>query len=490
MSRSSSYPYARIGIVAALLAGFHYSIFRHAGPLDDDFISYRYARNLVRGLGLVYQEGERVEGFTNPLWVLVHAAGLALGTVPVVLTFWLGLASLSACLVWAYHLRKGLGESVGPIFAMFGIALCPALAFHAAAGLGTALLAALILGWFAHWLESEREQRAPRAAGILLALACLLRQETAVFALPFALAARRSAWAWLPILSLVGWTGFRLAYYGEWLPQTFHVKRLPLADDFAFGWRYLATSTIVAGVGLFVALAAVSPLFQPAGPRRRVFAVAAIGLLAHTVYVVAAGGDYLGLARFFVPTLPLATALAAVWMVHSRATIAIYAGLLLCFLWTHATPLVPEAYWGHNRLYLATLHEFQEERWATLGRVFAERVPPDSSVCLSPIGAFGWESNLAVVDVLGLTNGDLRDVEPDLSIPMKGHQRYSAEFTLARRPDYVIPGNGVRDPRTGRMAVNPWERDLFAHPEFAAQYAQEVWEIPGGEALDVWVRRP
>lgn len=488
MPGSSGYPHARIGLAAALLAGAHFAAFGHAGPVDDDFISYRYARNLVRGLGLVYQEGERVEGFTNPLWVLIHAAGLALGTVPAVLTRWIGIASICACLGWAYRVRKGLGESTGPTFALFGIALSPALAFHAGAGLGTALLASLILGWFAHWLESEHELRPPRMAGILLALACLLRQETAVFAVPFAIAARRSAWAWLPILSLVGWTGFRLAYYGEWLPQTFYVKRLPLADDLAFGWRYLVTSTFVAGVGVFVALAAAAPLFQSAGPRRRVFTAAVVGLLAHTAYVVAAGGDYLGLARFFVPTLPLAITLAALWMSRYTATVAIYSGLLLCLLWTHVTPLVPESYWGHNRLYLSTLHQFQEERWASLGRAFGDRVPPDSSVCLSPIGAFGWESDLTIIDVLGLTNGDLRDVEPDLRIPMKGHQRYSADHTLARKPDYIIPGNGVRDPRTGRMAVNPWERDLFAHPEFAAQYTQEVWEIPGGEPLDVWVR--
>ena len=35
---------------------------------DDAFISFRYARNLVDGLGLVFNAGERVEVCTNPLW--------------------------------------------------------------------------------------------------------------------------------------------------------------------------------------------------------------------------------------------------------------------------------------------------------------------------------------------------------------------------------------------------------------------------------------
>ena len=46
---------------------------------DDAFISFRYARQLVDGNGLVFNPGERVEGYTNPAWTLWIAAGLALG---------------------------------------------------------------------------------------------------------------------------------------------------------------------------------------------------------------------------------------------------------------------------------------------------------------------------------------------------------------------------------------------------------------------------
>jgi hypothetical protein len=39
---------------------------------DDAMISMRYAKNLAHGAGLVWNpNGERVEGFTNPLWVLL-----------------------------------------------------------------------------------------------------------------------------------------------------------------------------------------------------------------------------------------------------------------------------------------------------------------------------------------------------------------------------------------------------------------------------------
>src|ERR1700738_1680717 len=47
--------------------------------IDDAFISFRYAENLARGAGLVYNPGERVEGYTNFLWVLIIAAVYRLG---------------------------------------------------------------------------------------------------------------------------------------------------------------------------------------------------------------------------------------------------------------------------------------------------------------------------------------------------------------------------------------------------------------------------
>src|SRR5690242_18138108 len=39
--------------------------------VDDSFITFRYVRNFVRGNGLVYNPGERVEGYTNFLWAMI-----------------------------------------------------------------------------------------------------------------------------------------------------------------------------------------------------------------------------------------------------------------------------------------------------------------------------------------------------------------------------------------------------------------------------------
>ncbi len=66
-----------IGLAALIWGGLEaYSL---RWTTDDAFISFRYARNLVEGHGLVFNPGEYVEGYTNPLWTLWIAGGLRLG---------------------------------------------------------------------------------------------------------------------------------------------------------------------------------------------------------------------------------------------------------------------------------------------------------------------------------------------------------------------------------------------------------------------------
>jgi arabinofuranosyltransferase len=38
---------------------------------DDSYISFRFVKNFVQGNGLVFNPGEKVEGYTNLLWVLL-----------------------------------------------------------------------------------------------------------------------------------------------------------------------------------------------------------------------------------------------------------------------------------------------------------------------------------------------------------------------------------------------------------------------------------
>ena len=56
----------------SLLALWFSALYFH-NVVDDSLISIRYAENLAQGNGVVFNLGERVEGYTNFLWLCVSA---------------------------------------------------------------------------------------------------------------------------------------------------------------------------------------------------------------------------------------------------------------------------------------------------------------------------------------------------------------------------------------------------------------------------------
>src|SRR5438045_1442706 len=83
VARVNTRPLIRAGWIIgalAILAGFAWlTVICSPFVIDDAFISFRYAENLARGHGLVYNPGDYVEGYTNFLWVVIIAAVNALG---------------------------------------------------------------------------------------------------------------------------------------------------------------------------------------------------------------------------------------------------------------------------------------------------------------------------------------------------------------------------------------------------------------------------
>ena len=79
MTRRAQWVVAAAAVLAALVFFLVRARYYAAWMDDDAFISFRYARNLVRGAGLVYNVGERVEGYSNFLWTILLAGAHALG---------------------------------------------------------------------------------------------------------------------------------------------------------------------------------------------------------------------------------------------------------------------------------------------------------------------------------------------------------------------------------------------------------------------------
>src|ERR687894_693824 len=162
--------------------------------IDDAMISMRYAWNLSHGLGLVWNPGEYVEGYTNPLMTLLMSlpslvfdkvnAVLAIQIVGVVLVL------VNAFLITsiAGHLVSGQ-ERYRRLFLVLAF-LCALsyypLAYWTLMGMETGLLAVLLsLGVLAA-LRYAADQRPEQ--GVLLCvslgLAFLTRPDTLILAVP------------------------------------------------------------------------------------------------------------------------------------------------------------------------------------------------------------------------------------------------------------------------------------------------------------------
>ncbi|WP_146155974.1 ArnT family glycosyltransferase [Enhygromyxa salina] len=149
---------------------------------DDAYISYRYARNLAEGHGLVFNIGERVEGYTNFAWTLILAIGYRLGLDPDLLSKVLGGAAAVGAILVCYLLsRRILPESTLPPIAPWLLATSPVLMGHSVFGLESGFFSALmILGVWMTFREEKRDASVPWS-GLVFALGGLTRPEAPMF---------------------------------------------------------------------------------------------------------------------------------------------------------------------------------------------------------------------------------------------------------------------------------------------------------------------
>jgi len=290
---------------------------------DDAFISFRYAQNLVRGHGLVFNVGERVEGYTNFLWTVVIAAGMKLGIDPILFTQILGLAGFVATIVVLAVASRSLFRSRSGTwipFAGLACALHRDLQVWATGGLETSWVTlAITIGVVL--LAFARENRAVAAAGLVLVAAILLRPDAIMayaggFAFLLLAGPRRPrtilAFSLPLLLVFLPYWGIRAAYYGHFYPNTYYAKSAHLVH-YAQGLKYatLYGITYVSfPILILVALLSVIVLVArsrrgPSHPEDRLLLLASMVVLLFTAYVIRVGGDFM-FGRFLVTITPLA----------------------------------------------------------------------------------------------------------------------------------------------------------------------------------------
>ena len=491
----------RFGLLTVILVIYLRQVLDYDFLADDAFISMRYARNLLEGHGLVFNPGDRVEGYTNFLWVLVLAAagglgvdlvtaaqtlGLALGGATVLITFLLARRLVAPDREWLAYVAAALVALSGPF------------ACWALGGLETPLFAALLAGALLLHVQGRVV-----ASAIVCGLSALARPEGALLAVVLlpavALADRRRALGWVGACAaiVVPFYVWRTWYYGELLPNTFHAKVGWTAQQLERGLGYLWEASSELGGLVVVALGAfaVAQPVRGSGP----LLVFVVAMLA---YVGVVGGDGLPMYRFIAPVVPL-LAVVAVRGADAilgeepgrRRLLAVAAVLGLLGLVTLRTPTGVQ-----HRLY--TVQRTKEvPRWTEAGRWLRANAAPGESVACVPVGAVGYYSGLPVIDMVGLTDAHIARVQVDASLAAwAGHEKHDGAYVLSRRPTYLLLNNvdvtdGPRDPRQ-RPFIPPrspavWgrEQDVYEAPGFEALYEPRSGRLPDGRALNFYKLR-
>ena len=472
------------GLCFALLARY---CFRHV--CDDAFIAFRYAEHVVAGWGPVWNQGERVEGYSSPLWLGLLVVGRWAGAI---LPGWagaLGVGFALLCAVFVQRLALALsGDRRVAAAACLASSLLYPLHYWAPAGLETALYTALLTA--AAWSLAARP---PWPFAVVAACLGVTRPEGPLFAcalivLAWVVHGRRVLRPRLLALALgpfVAWLVFRRVYYGEWLPNTYYAKaRGPLGDRITAGAIYALPGLLA------LAATGAAMIWGGLRSRRSLAAAALAGLVIATV--IAAGGDWMWHGRMLCPMLPTLVTLAVcgVAAAPSRRRLVL---VLACGLGWSAFLTRPEHLVRAGALGRLSPLQFQEGTLVSAAfaaaAVIAKSYPPDELVAVNHAGALPYALPNPALDMAGLNDRHIaHEIEGGL------HQKFDPAYVLSRRPRLIVLNSRTRPGTAGRW-YHPgyWEGEtaLVAQPEFVARYrpVPRFWEwqwqppAPGGYIL-------
>jgi energy-converting hydrogenase Eha subunit B len=377
------------------------------------------------------------------------------------------------------------------------LAACGTIAVWSIGGLEQPLVAAL-LAWavvHASRLADRGETRARSGVGlgVVLGLLCLTRPDSPLFvvALVFALvSARRATWRAALTAGAVAAAftlaqlGFRLAYYGDWVPNTAYVKLVLSTQRVRAGLEYLTGGALETWFVMGAGLAALCIAIAHKESRGR-------GLLllcpavAWASYVVFIGGDIFPAHRhLFVLHTLAALASLELWRwlgarVRRPAVLALGFAVVLASFALHQLS-APANVMARN------------ERWewdgAVIGRLMRAAFALDAPLmAVTASGCLPYFSRLPAVDMLGLNDRHIARRRPaDFGHGYLGHELGDGSYVLDREPDLVFffGALGAEEPhyRSGK--------EMVQDPRFAAQYEYLCFEgvVPYVMRAGIWVR--
>ena len=427
---------------------------------DDAYITLRYVRNLLEGVGLVWNPGERVQGYTS----FLHAMLLALlgrsGMNLEQAARTLGLASYYALIatVAGVQLARRVRGRRHPLdfLPVLLVAGTGPLIVWARGGLEGPLFALLVTAGAFALLGALDPQANPRLfslAGLLFALAVLTRPDGGVFVAVSTAAAflstrdrllnalRVAVPAAVILLPYVLWCYW---YYGDLVPNTFYAKATDLSwvrirKGLEYAGEYATTPPYLA---FLLPLTVPALLLRPALRRSLAYLLAMI--VGYVAVIVTVGGDHMPAYRFFLPVTPL-----LIYAVYLGVTSLLPAERAVVCAGVYAA-LIGPVLMQRDRLELNAVFG---DSAAVIGRPVGEYMgklwPAGSLVALNTAGSTPYFApKLRFIDMLGLNDRRIarRRVEASRTFiqqNLTGHWKGDGAYVLDRDPDYIVMGGAA-----------------------------------------------
>ncbi|MBE2182701.1 MAG: hypothetical protein IAE89_04675 [Anaerolineae bacterium] len=488
--------------------------------IDDAFITFRYSRNLLDGLGFVYNPGVHTLGTTTPLWTLIMAftGGLLNGRdFPAYALALSAVADAITCILIFLLARRLTRSDYFAAFPAFLWAVAPMSVTFAIGGMETSLNILWMFAAFSLYIlvpttESSRRKRWREASiGACVALGFLTRADAVLWIAPLlgwqfleGLRARRLPLiTWLAVgVILLPWVIFSIAQFGSPIPNSVTAKRnayliQPLSAFtgllrtysnlfFAFD-TFGSIGTMISSIVILV-----YTLFAFPYAARKLPRALPLFIYPWLYFAIFSALNPLMFRWYFAPPLPALmlavftgfwALLAPLQTTRAKAIIPLAAGAfgVLCLItslnaWTlhpthGANRPAPQMAWHEIELLYRQMGEYLRD---DLGVTAATRIAS------ADIGAIGFFSSAIIVDTVGLVTPELRDYYPvDLALIVEG-QNYAIPPQLIHdtRPDFLVTMEAFI--RYG----------LAQQAEFLEQYTL-IREIPTGfygDSMQLWQR--
>ncbi len=479
------------------------------GPrvIDDAYITFRYARNLLAGNGLVFNPGEAVFGTTTPLYSLLMAAVGALSggpgaPFPTIALLGNALADGLTCGLLIL-IGDTLAHRRAGIAAALVWAIAPMSVTFAIGGMETSLFIALATGTFYLYLTDR-----PVAASLCAGFSLITRPDALLFILPLAFELLRRHWAakrtsvgrgsmWLRELVAFGlpvsaWGTCATVLYGNPLPHSIAAKvqayELPSEAGLVRLMQHYATPFLGhltfgipwIGIGLFLypvlfGLGALMVIRE----RHDAWAVMVYPWIYFAAFAIA---NPLIFRWYLVPPLPVY--FLGIFLGVDRLTrdirLRLMAPLIIAgalVLTLHGWVLRPDH--GPSRPAPAMAYIQLETLYEQVARELLPRIAPGDTLAAGDIGALGYYTNARILDTIGLISPISLNYYPIPEDDYVINYAIPARLIDEQRPEWLV------------MLEVYGRNTLLKDPQFLASYhlTDEIpTDIYGSKAMLVFRR--